>query len=80
MKFSEADIRGRLSSARLPAMPQILLKLLEQCQNDSVGIDVLVELIAKDPGISSKIFSVAISNWHRYGEDIDYQRVCAADI
>jgi putative nucleotidyltransferase with HDIG domain len=62
MQFSETDIRGRLLGARLPAMPQILLKLLEQCQNDNVGIEALGELIAKDPGISSKIFSVANSS------------------
>ena len=61
MPLSDSDIRSRLLVARLPAMPQILLKLLEHCQNDDGGMAELAELIAKDPGVASKIFAVANS-------------------
>ena len=68
MHHTESDIRSRLLVARLPAMPQILLKLLEHCQNDDAGTADLASLIAKDPGITSKIFAVANSSaYHRSG-------------
>lgn len=60
------DIRSRLQAARLPSMPQILLKLLEQCQTNDVGFEILAELISKDPGIATKILTVANSSaYHR---------------
>lgn len=68
MHYIETDIRSRLLVARLPAMPQILLKLLEHCQNDDAGMPELAALIAQDPAITSKIFAVANSSaFHRSG-------------
>lgn len=66
MRQEESDIRHRLLVARLPAMPQILLKLIEQCQTEEVGMNALAELVAKDPGMTGKILSVANSSaYHR---------------
>ena len=62
MLVAPYDIRSRLLAARLPSVPQILLKLLEYCQNDDVGTDALSELIATDPAIASKILRVANSS------------------
>ena len=62
MPSSDNKIRSRLLTARIPAMPQILLKLLEHCHNDDSGVGTLAELIAKDPGITSKIFTIANSS------------------
>ena len=74
MSSSDDKIRSRLSSARLPAMPQILLKLLEHCQNDDSGVSTLAELIAKDPGITSKIFAIANSSaYQRSGRKVGLQ-------
>lgn len=68
MHQADSDIRNRLLVARLPAMPQILLKLIEQCQTEEVGMAALAELIAKDPGMTSKILGVANSSaYHRSG-------------
>jgi len=68
MHQADSDIRNRLLVARLPAMPQILLKLIEQCQTDEVGMTALAELIAKDPGMTGKILGVANSSaYHRSG-------------
>ena len=62
----EADIRSRLLSTRLPVMPQILLKLVEICQNDDTGMSTLAGLIARDPGLTGKVLSVANSSaYHR---------------
>lgn len=62
----DLDIRHRLLIARLPAMPQILIKLIEHLQADDAGMPELAALIAKDPAMASKIFSVASSSaFHR---------------
>ena len=79
MPLSDSDIRSRLLVARLPAMPQILLKLLEHCQNDDAGMAELADLIAKDPGIASKIFAVANSSaYHRSGTKVGLEQSLAA--
>ena len=66
MRQEESDIRHRLLVARLPAMPQILLKLIEQCQTEEVGMSALAELVSKDPGMAGKILSIANSSaYHR---------------
>ena len=79
MQLSDSDVRRRLLAVRLPAMPQILLKLLEHCQNDDAGMSVLAELIAKDPGIASKILTVANSSaYHRTGLKVGLEQSLAA--
>lgn len=66
MHQSDNDIRNRLLIARLPAMPQILIKLIEHLQADDAGMPELAALIAKDAGMTSKILSVANSSaYHR---------------
>ena len=47
-------------------MPQILLKLIEQCQTETIGMTALAELVSKDPGMTGKILAVANSSaYHR---------------
>jgi HD-like signal output (HDOD) protein len=71
----ESDIRSRLLVARLPAMPQILLKLLEQCQAEEIGMTALAELIAKDPGMTGKILGVANSSaYHRTNRTVGLEQ------
>jgi HD-like signal output (HDOD) protein/signal transduction histidine kinase len=59
---SDHDIRNRLLIARLPAMPQILIKLIEHLQADDAGMPELAALIAKDAAMTSKILTVANSS------------------
>ena len=62
----DQDIRNRLLVARLPAMPQILLKLMELCQSDEAGMTELAKLIANDAGMTAKVLGVANSAaYHR---------------
>jgi HD-like signal output (HDOD) protein/signal transduction histidine kinase len=64
----DQDIRNRLLIARLPAMPQILIKLLAHLQADDLGMPELASLVAKDAGMTGKILSVANSSaYHRGG-------------
>ncbi len=62
MQHPDQDIRNRLLIARLPAMPQILIKLIELLQADDAGMPELAALIAKDAGMTSKILGVANSS------------------
>ena len=49
-------------------MPQILLKLIEQCQDEDAGKPELAELISQDAGMASTILAVANSPaYHRSG-------------
>ena len=62
MHQSDHDIRNRLLIARLPAMPQILIKLIEHLAADDLGMQELAALVAKDAGMTSKILGVANSS------------------
>ena len=66
MHQPDQDIRNRLLVARLPAMPQILVKLLGHLQADDLGMEELADLIAKDAGMTGKLLAVANSSaYHR---------------
>ncbi len=68
MSQDNQDIRNRLLVARLPSMPQILVKLIELCQADEAGMAELAKLIANDAGITAKILGVANgAAYHRSG-------------
>jgi HD-like signal output (HDOD) protein/signal transduction histidine kinase len=71
MSPPEQDIRNRLLVARLPAMPQTLLKLINLCQTDDAGMAELAELIGSDVGLMSKVLSIANSAaYHRGGPNV----------
>ncbi|MCA1861867.1 HDOD domain-containing protein [Janthinobacterium sp. HSC-3S05] len=75
MHQSDQDIRNRLLIARLPAMPQILLKLIAHLQADDAGMPELAALIAKDAGMTSKILGVANSSaYHRQGKVVSLEQ------
>ena len=61
MTQSIQDIRNQLLVARLPAMPQILLKLIELCDADEAGMAELAKLISNDAGMAAKVLGVANS-------------------
>ncbi len=64
----DVDIRSRLVAARLPSLPQTLLKLMEQCQSEVVGMKELLRLVAQDVAMTVKMLSVANSTaYHRGG-------------
>ena len=61
MHLPDQDIRNRLLIARLPAMPQILIKLLGHLQADDLGMPELAALIANDAGMTGKLLATANS-------------------
>ncbi|WP_234484898.1 HDOD domain-containing protein [Noviherbaspirillum pedocola] len=68
MQRSELDIRKRLEAIRLPTMPQVLLKLMQQCQDENAGMSELALLISQDPGLAGTVLTAANSSaYHRNG-------------
>jgi signal transduction histidine kinase/HD-like signal output (HDOD) protein len=79
MHQSDHDIRNRLLIARLPAMPQILIKLIGHLQADDLGMPELAALIAKDAGMTSKMLGVANSSaYHRHHRSVDLEQSLVA--
>jgi HD-like signal output (HDOD) protein/signal transduction histidine kinase len=79
MHQPDQDIRNRLLIARLPAMPQILVKLLGHLQADDLGMQELAALIAKDAGITGKILAVANSSaYHRSARTVNLEQSLVA--
>ncbi|UGQ45940.1 HDOD domain-containing protein [Massilia endophytica] len=75
MHQPDHDIRNRLLIARLPAMPQILIKLIELLQTDEAGMPELAALIGQDAGMASKILGVANSSaYHRAGRQVSLEQ------
>lgn len=61
------DIRNKLLVARLPAMPQILLKLMDLCQDEDTGMAEIAKLVANDAGMASRMMSIANSAAYQRG-------------
>jgi HD-like signal output (HDOD) protein/signal transduction histidine kinase len=75
MHQPDQDIRNRLLIARLPAMPQILIKLLGHLQADDLGMPELAALIANDAGMTAKLLAVANSSaYHRAGRTVNLEQ------
>ncbi|HJW02918.1 MAG TPA: HDOD domain-containing protein [Azospira sp.] len=55
------DIRGKLTLSRLPAMPPVLMQLLDLIQRDDLYLGDLAALIGRDVGLVSRTFSAATS-------------------
>lgn len=68
MNFTESeDIRNKLLVARLPAMPQILLKLMDLCQDEDAGMAEIAKLVANDAGMASRMMNIANSAAYQRG-------------
>jgi HD-like signal output (HDOD) protein len=79
MHQPDQDIRNRLLIARLPAMPQILIKLIEHLQADDLGMPELAALVAKDAGITGKVLAVANSSaYHRNSRNVSLEQAMVA--
>lgn len=63
----DQNIRSRLAAARLPSMPQTLLKLMEQCQSEEIGLADLSRLVAQDTAMAAKMLAVANSSAYQRG-------------
>ncbi|MDB5853588.1 MAG: histidine kinase [Herminiimonas sp.] len=70
MPTDDQQIRSRLSAARLPVMPHILLHLIERCQSDDCSIGALAQLVSYDPGMSARLLKVASNRAYSRGGNL----------
>jgi len=59
MRIFDSDLAGSLTVMRLPAIPGVLARLVEQCQGAEAGQVACAQTIALDPGMTSKVLSAA---------------------
>lgn len=55
------DIHHRLLTARLPALPQVLLRLLELCRREDSGLDDIARLVAQEAALSARLLALSAS-------------------
>lgn len=69
MSALKSEILSRLSTARLPSLPHVLVRLMALCQSDNTTISDLASLIEQEPAMTHKILQVASSPaYHHMGE------------
>jgi signal transduction histidine kinase/HD-like signal output (HDOD) protein len=56
---NDSAIRSRLSAARLPVMPQVLVPLIEQCNSDEINMADVAELVRKDVALTARMLGLA---------------------
>jgi HD-like signal output (HDOD) protein/nitrogen-specific signal transduction histidine kinase len=61
MVKTENNLHQRLLTARLPALPQVLLRFLELSRREDAGLDDIGRLIAQDPAMASKVLTLTSS-------------------
>ncbi|MDO8940780.1 MAG: HDOD domain-containing protein [Methylicorpusculum sp.] len=69
-------ILARIDTHQLPAIPKVLLSLIEAFQNQQTSFDDLTRIIAQDAGLSSKVLAAANSSFYQqFGELKNLNRV-----
>lgn len=69
-------ILARTDTDNLPAIPQVLLDLIELFQNTDFSFDDLSRIISRDASLSSKVLAAANSSFYRpWGDLKDLNRV-----
>jgi len=71
MQPDSLDIHKQLTTARLPALPQVLLQLLELCDRDDVGIAEIGVVVAKDAAIAARVVMIANSPYYHPGRNLE---------
>ncbi len=56
---AETDVRLRLADVRLPALPEILLKLLALYRREDVQLSEFLDLISQDAAMAAKVMAAA---------------------
>ena len=51
-------------SGNLPTLPEILLKLLDACDNDTAPLSDIAAIIGKDPALAAKVLQLVNSAYH----------------
>lgn len=66
----EDQLVASLSSAWIPSLPEVLLRVLAVADDRNAGLDELAELINRDPGLCARVLTVANSPALRRGAEM----------
>jgi HD-like signal output (HDOD) protein/nitrogen-specific signal transduction histidine kinase len=72
------DLGSRLLAAKLPALPQVLLQLLELSERDDVELGRIATVVNADSGIAAKVINVANSAYFNRGHSVTNIHQCLA--
>lgn len=76
MSNAAAALLSRIDPSNIPAIPRVLLDLMNAVQRPDVSMSELAKIIGQDAGLSSKILAAANSPFYRhFGEISDLNRV-----
>jgi HD-like signal output (HDOD) protein/nitrogen-specific signal transduction histidine kinase len=64
MSTIDKDTLHRLLTTRLPALPQVLLKLLALCRQEDSGLDDIAHLIGQEPAMSARLLTLTCAANH----------------
>lgn len=67
METSVPDIQRRLMAASLPALPQVLVQLVNYCESEEGDMAALADLLSRDAALAMKVLRVAASPVYRRG-------------
>jgi putative nucleotidyltransferase with HDIG domain len=78
MQTLDPDIRGRLATARLPVLPQVLLRIMAHCESEHAGTASLAELLGSDAALSARVLQIATSSaYYRGTHPVSLERALA---
>jgi signal transduction histidine kinase/HD-like signal output (HDOD) protein len=62
---SKENVYARIKqSGNLPTLPEILLKLLEACDNEATPLNEIASIICKDPALSFRVLQLVNSSYY----------------
>lgn len=73
-----ATIRHKLASARLPALPQVVLQVMQQCEDEAAGLAEIAAIVGRDAAISAQVVRVAHSPYYNRGRSLEGLNQCLA--
>lgn len=78
MQDDTPAIHRRLAAAQLPALPQILLQVVELCEREDAGLAEIAERVCGDAAITARIVSIAHSPYYNRGRSPETLDQCLA--
>lgn len=70
-RFKELNNRIR-AFKHLPSLPQVLIRLIDICNDENVTFQELSGTLAMDPGLTSRVLNLANSSYYRNHEKISH--------
>lgn len=73
-----ATIHHMLAAARLPALPQVVLQVMLQCEDEAAGLAEIAAVVGQDAAISAQVMRVAHSPYYNRGRSLESLHQCLA--